>query len=478
MKTEFMVAITQLSAEKNLSVDLVLSAVESALVSAYRKNSFAPDQDITVKISPSTGGVKVSLRKIVVETVENPNTEIKQSDARKIDRNARVGDVISIEATPPDAGRIAIQTARQVILQRLHEAEHHAIFEEFTVREGEVVTGMIQRITPDNLYVDLGKAEGILPKSEQVHSERYRMGQRLKFYLMEVSKTQRGPQIILSRAHRNLLRKLFELEVPEIHTGAVEIKAVAREAGYRSKVAVAARQEGIDPVGCCVGLRGIRIQNIVNELNDEKIDVVQWAEDPRVFIANALSPAQVTGVELNEGDVTAMVVVPDKQLSLAIGKDGQNARLAAKLTGWRIDIKSLSAYEKEKAEIAAKEAPAAEAEEKPVEKKAKVKAKKARAVAAESESAIVQETPATEEVPQTVPEPQPVSFNDIELVLTKGKLKHEEPVSSQIRFAEDILPSKAASKKKKTKEFDAKEKGKSKKIKGKQSDYETEEYAE
>jgi N utilization substance protein A len=484
MKTEFMVAITQLSAEKNLSVDLVLSAVESALVSAYRKNSFAPDQDIVVKISPNTGGVKVYLRKNVVENVENPNTEIKQADARKLDRNARVGDVVSMEATPPDAGRIAIQTARQVILQRLHEAEHHAIFEEFTVREGEVVTGMVQRITPDQLYVDLGKAEGILPKPEQVHNERYRVGQRLKFYLMEVSKAQRGPQIILSRAHRNLLRKLFELEVPEIHGGAVEIKAVAREAGFRSKVAVAARQDGIDPVGCCVGLRGIRIQNIVNELHDEKIDVMQWSENPKVFIANALSPAQVSHVELNEDETTAMVVVPDKQLSLAIGKDGQNARLAAKLTGWRIDIKSLSVYEKEKAELAALEAPPAEPEEKPTEEKIPVKAtktRKSRAAKAEPEILIPKEAAGEEEaekVKEEVVQPQPVSFSDFELVLTKGKSKQEEPETTQIRFAEDILPAKAAARKKKKKDLDAKEKGKTKKLKGKQPDYDREEYAE
>ena len=212
-----------------------------------------------------------------------------------IDKNAKIGDTISIEATPPNAGRIAAQTARQVILQRLHEAEHHAIYEEFTCKEGDVLTGVIQRITSDQIYVDLGKAEAILLPGEQVHSERYRVGQRLKFYLLEVVKAARGPQILISRSHRNLLRRLFELEVPEIHSGIVELKSVAREAGHRSKVAVAARQDGIDPVGCCVGLRGIRIQNIVNELNDEKIDVVQWVDDPKVYISNALSPAQVSG---------------------------------------------------------------------------------------------------------------------------------------------------------------------------------------
>ena len=305
MKTEFMVAITQLSAEKNLPREVVLAAVESALISAYRKDTFAPNQNLAVKINPNTGGVKVYVKKAVVEKITDPVNELTLAEAHKIDKNARIGDTLSIEATPPNAGRIAAQTARQVILQRLHEAEHHAIYEEFTCREGDVVTGMIQRITPDTIYIDLGKAEAILPPAEQIHNERYRIGQRLKFYLLEVSKTTKGPQIIVSRSHRNLLRKLLELEVPEIHSGAVELKSVAREPGYRSKVAVAARQEGIDPVGCCVGLRGIRIQNIVTELNGEKIDVIQWVDDPKLLIANALSPAQVTSVELNEAESTA-----------------------------------------------------------------------------------------------------------------------------------------------------------------------------
>jgi len=491
MKTEFMVAITQLAAEKNLSVDLVLSAVESALVSAYKKNSFAPEQDIVVKMNPNTGIVKVYVKKAVVEKVATPTIEIKLTEAKKVDKNARVGDVINIENTPPDAGRIAIQTARQVILQRLHEAEHHAIFEEFTVREGEVVTGMIQRITPDNIHVDLGKAEAIMPIPEQVHNERYRVGQRMKFYLLEVSKTARGPQIIISRSHRNLLKRLLEMEVPEIHSGVVEIKAVAREAGHRSKVAVAARQEGIDPVGCCVGLRGIRIQNIVNELNDERIDVVQWAEDPKVFIGSALSPAQVSSVELNQEDGTAMVVVPDKQLSLAIGKDGQNARLAAKLTGWRIDIKSVSAAEKEKAALAAKEEAEAPA---PVEKKKKTK-KEAKAEVVEeavskpveevkeeeikeTEEAIAEleelEEEEEEEEEEEVEELKPVStLSDLNLVFSS--IKGKEQAGTQIRFAEDILPGKGGARKKSKKDLEIKEKNKAKKTKGKHTEYRSEE---
>ncbi len=429
MKSEFMVAITQLSAEKNLSREVVLAAVESALISAYRKDSFAPNQNLAVKINPNTGGVKVYVKKTVAEKVADAVNEITLAAAHKIDKNARIGDTLTIEATPPNAGRIAAQTARQVILQRLHEAEHHAIYEEFTGRESDIVTGMIQRITPDNIYIDLGKAEAILPPAEQIHNERYRVGQRLKLYLMGVTKSPKGPQIIVSRSHRELLRKLLELEVPEIHSGAVGLKALAREPGYRSKVAVAARQEGIDPVGCCVGLRGIRIQNIVNELNGEKIDVILWVDDPKVLIANALSPAQVTSVELNEAETTALVGVPDKQLSLAIGKEGQNARLAAKLTGWRIDIKSASALE---AERAAKEA------------KAEAERAAAEPVA---ELAMEEEAESVEPVEETK-ETEPLPITDIKLVLTSSKKETGETGAPTIRFAEDILPGKAAAAKK------------------------------
>lgn len=434
MKSEFMVAITQLSAEKNLTREVVLSAVESALISAYRKDSFAPNQNLAVKINPNTGGVRVYVKKTVVDEVTDPVNELTLAEARKVDKNARTGDTLTIEATPPNAGRIAAQTARQVILQRLHEAEHHAIYEEFTGREGDIVTGMIQRITPDNIHVDLGKAEAILPPAEQIHNERYRIGQRLKFYLVEVSKNPKGPQIILSRSHRNLLRKLLELEVPEIHSGAVELKAIAREPGYRSKVAVAARQEGIDPVGCCVGLRGIRIQNIVTELNGEKIDVIQWIDDPKLLISNALSPAQVVSVELNESETTAVVVVPDKQLSLAIGKEGQNARLAAKLTGWRIDIKSSSASEAERAAAMPKEIV--------------TKAKTEIATPAEQPELIIEGEPAPAELAEEIKEAEPIPITDFKLVLT-SQTQEKEEVAPLLRFAEDILPSKAALAKKK-----------------------------
>lgn len=420
MKTEFMVAIRQLSTEKNLPREAVLAALELALASAYKKDSFAPGQDISVRINPNTGEVKVYLRKTVVETPRDQRNEISLADAQKIKKDVQIGDVIEIESTPRNAGRIAAQTAKQVMLQRLHEAERHAIYEEFIGREGDIVTGVVQRIDQKQVYVDLGRVEAVLPVGEQVRNERYRAGQRLKFYLLEVARAGKGPQIVLSRSHRNLLRRLLEMEIPEIYNGVVEIKSVAREAGYRSKVAVAARQESVDPVGCCVGLRGIRIQNIVKELNGEKIDVVQWNPDPAVFIANALSPAQVLSVEFNEAEGAAVVVVPDKQLSLAIGKEGQNARLAAKLTGWRIDIKSASVVEKEKLEAAALAGVVSSATE-------------------EGEETIVAESPVPDLVTESVSEETPVPVAAGELVLPSEVLVEVPIEKGPIRFAEEIL---------------------------------------
>jgi len=345
MKSDFMLAITQLSAEKNLSKEVVLAAVEAALVSAYRKESFAPNQNIQAKIDPQTGRVKVSAEKTVVEKVEDSRKEITLAEAKKIQPGIQMGEPVMVEATPHDAGRIAAQTAKQVILQRLHEAENTAIVDEYAGKAGDIVSGVIQRVEPKQIIVDLGRAEAVMPLQEQVHTERYRPGQRIRAYLVEVAKGIKGPLVILSRSHPGLLRRLFEMEIPEIYSGMVEIKSVAREAGARSKVAVSARQSGIDPVGCCVGLRGIRIQNIVSELNGEKIDVVAWNADPAVFIASGLSPAQVARVIVSQTDKAAIAVIPDRQQSLAIGKEGQNVRLAVKLTGWRIDIKSISDYE-------------------------------------------------------------------------------------------------------------------------------------
>jgi len=348
MKSDFLIAITQLSAEKNLPKEVVLGAVEAALVSAYRKDNFSPTQNITAKINPNNGSVTVWAGKLVVDKVTDPKAEISLKDARKINPGAKLEDEVVVEATPHNAGRIAAQTAKQVILQRLHEAEHSAIYEEYANKEGDIITGVVHRVEPKQVLVELGRSEAVMPLSEQVPNERYRVGQRLRVYLVEVMRTPKGPRVLVSRSHPNLLKRLFELEVPEVYNGMVEIKGIAREGGYRSKISVAAKQEGVDPVGCCVGLRGIRIQNVVNELGGEKIDVVSWHEDPKANISDALSPAQVLRVELDPDDEVAVVVVPDRQLSLAIGKEGQNVRLAAKLTGWRIDIKSASQAEEER----------------------------------------------------------------------------------------------------------------------------------
>ncbi len=438
MKSDFILAITQLSAEKNLPKEVVIAAVEAALVSAYRKDAFLPTQNLSVKISPVTGKVQVWAEKQVVEKVSDDRAEISLAEARRIKPDAEVGQTLMVEATPANAGRIAAQTAKQVILQRLHEAEHSAIIEEFAGREGQVVSGLVQRIEPRQILVDLGRTEAVLPVTEQVPGERYRVGQRLKVDIVEVAKTPKGPRVVVSRTHPDLVRRLFEVEVPEIHAGVVEVKSIAREAGSRSKVAVAAKQEGVDPVGCCVGLRGIRIQNIVSELNGEKIDVVAWSPDPATFIANALNPAQIISVEVNRGEGVATVVVPDRQLSLAIGKEGQNVRLAAKLTGWRIDIKSASVVEASRAAAEAEKAAAA------AEKAA---AEEQPAAAEETPVIVAEEAPVAETPGQPVAEPEPVAV---------GRAAPQPGV--RLRFAEDILsPAKAEVKKKKKKKAGGKE---------------------
>ena len=341
MKSEFLVAISQLAAEKNLPREKVFEAVETALAAAYKKDNY-PGAAISVKINPETGMMRAFAHWNVVEEVENPDEEVTLQQARKLKPDARIGETVADEIEIKNAGRIQAQTAKQVVLQRLRETEREAVYEEYSGKEGDIISGVIQRLEGRNAILDLGKTEALLPGSEQVRVEHYRAGQRVKVLLLRVDKAVKGPQVIVSRAHRDLIRRLFELEVPEIHRGTVEIKSIAREPGFRSKVAVWSRQDGVDPVGACVGLRGIRIQNVVNELGGERIDVVQWDPDPNRFVAHALSPARVVAVETDEETNTATVVVPDQQLSLAIGKEGQNARLAAKLTGWRIDIKSES----------------------------------------------------------------------------------------------------------------------------------------
>jgi N utilization substance protein A len=409
MKTELKAAITQLSAERNLPRETVLSALESALASAYRKSTSALEQDVLVKVDPESGEINFYVQKAIVEAIANPDREISLKEARKLRATAQLGDVINIECTPKNIGRIAVQAAKQVVLQRLREAEHRVVYEEFTDREGKIVSGIIQFTEARRIYVRLNKIEAILPANEQVPNEHYYRGQRLKFYLVEMAQREKEPEIIVSRSHPNLIRGLFELEIPEIHSGIVELKALAREAGHRTKVAVATMQENVDPVGSCLGPRGIRLQSIINELNGEKIDVIQWHADPGVFIANALSPAQVANIMIAEEKNIATVVVPDKQLSLAIGKEGQNARLAAKLTGWRIDIKSVSAIEAEKAVVQEREI---------VEKLVSREVKERKPPKAE---------PAEEIEEESV---------DIPAIL---EAPSEKPGEKQIRFAEDLL---------------------------------------
>ena len=359
MKSDFLIALTQLAAERNLPREIVLSAIEAALASAYRKDAIAAGQNISVKLDPGSGDVTVNILKTVVAEVTDPVTEIIIDEARQIKADAQVGEAISTQRIPHSAGRIAAQTAKQVVVQRLREAERDLVFQEFTDRVGEVFSVTVQRIEPRHVVVDMIRGEAILPQSEQMPNERYRQGQKFKVLLRSVERTPRGTELIVSRADRDFLRRLFEMEVPEIYNGAVEMVAVAREAGSRSKVAVRARQDGVDPVGSCVGLRGVRIQNIVNELQGEKIDVLEWHRDISRFIANGLNPAQVLRVELDPDTQSAIAVVPDRQLSLAIGKEGQNARLAAKLTAWSVDIKSSTEAEalaRERARIAAEAA--------------------------------------------------------------------------------------------------------------------------
>jgi len=340
MKSDFIIALTQLAAERNLPREIVFSAIEAALVSAYRKDSITAGQNISVKLDPGTGDVSVRIVKTIVDEITDPQTEITLTNALKINPDAEIGDTVATDNIPHSAGRIAAQTAKQVVMQRLREAERDLVYEEFAEKEGDVFSVTIQRIEPRQIIVELGRAEAVMPISEQIQTERYRVGTRLKILLQAVIRSSKGPEIIVSRTDSLLMRRLFEMEVPEIYSGAVEIMGIAREAGSRSKVAVRATQDGIDPVGSCVGLRGIRIQNIVNELQGEKIDVIEWSKDPGILVANALSPSKVMRVELISEAETARAVVPERQLSLAIGKDGQNARLAAKLTGWKVDIRS------------------------------------------------------------------------------------------------------------------------------------------
>ena len=339
VSSELLDALTELEQQKGISRDVLIEAIEAALVTAYKRN-FNQAQNVRVDINLATGTMIVYSRKDVVEEVADDRMQISLEDAQIINPHYAVGDVVEEEVTPRNFGRIAAQTAKQVVTQRVREAERGLIYEEYVDREDDIVNGIVERLDARNIYVGLGKVEAVLPANEQIQTETFRPHERIKVYITKVERTTRGPQVFVSRTHPGLLRRLFEMEVPEIFEGIVEIKSIAREAGDRSKISVFAHNDDVDPVGSCVGAKGARVQTIVNELSGEKIDIVEWSEDPVVFVANALSPSKVIDVQINEEEKSTTVVVPDYQLSLAIGKRGQNARLAAKLTGWKIDIKS------------------------------------------------------------------------------------------------------------------------------------------
>jgi N utilization substance protein A len=343
MKNELLDAIAQIEREKGISAETLIDSIEAALITAYKKN-FGSNQNVRIDINRETGEFKVVEVIDVVAEYSEENGEMLLEDAKMLDEKYEAGDVIENEVTPRDFGRISALAAKQVVVQRIREAERDVIFDAFVSRESEIVTGIVQRINKGIIHVDLGKAEAILMPNEQIHSETYKQGDRIKAYITEVKKTSKAPQIYVSRTHIGLVKRLFELEVPEIHDGVVEIRSISREAGSRSKIAVYSTDEHIDPVGACVGQKGSRVQNVVDELSGEKIDIVEWSDEPEIFITNALSPSKVESVHIHEDNHSATVVVPDYQLSLAIGREGQNARLAAKLTNWKIDIKSVTQY--------------------------------------------------------------------------------------------------------------------------------------
>jgi transcription termination/antitermination protein NusA len=346
MNMDFIDALNEIEREKGISKELLIDAIEAAMISSYKRN-FNTAQNVRVDINRQTGLIKVYARKNVTEEVLDPRLEISLHAAREINLNYQLDDIVEIEVTPRDFGRIAAQTAKQVVTQRIREAERGLIYNAFIDKEEDIVTGILQRQDPRNIYVDLGKVEAVLPLSELMPTDKFKQGDRIKAYITKVENTTKGPQIILSRTHPGLLKRLFELEVPEIFDGVVEIRSVAREAGFRSKIAVHSKNSEVDPVGSCVGPKGMRVQTIVGELRGEKIDIVRWMESVEEYVANALSPSKVIEVQVFEAEKMARVIVPDYQLSLAIGIKGQNARLAAKLTGWKIDIKSETQAEQE-----------------------------------------------------------------------------------------------------------------------------------
>ena len=443
MKSDFMMALNQLSAERGLRKELVLDKVEVALATAFRRDRVAGSQNLTVKLNPNTGDISIFPLRSVVEEIEDPETQIALIDALRIEPSAEIGSEISeAQEVSYDTSRISAQTARQVLMQGLREAEREKIFEEYSAYQGEIISGSVESIEKGpTVFINLNphqaqsqnRARGVMRPDNQVGSERYRKNQSLKVLLVEVQQTTRGPEVVVSRAHRDLLRRLMEAEVPEIGNGTVEIRAIARDPGVRSKVAVSSHQDGVDPVGSCIGLRGNRIQSVVNELQGEKIDVIEWDPNPRVLIGRALSPADVGGVDLDPDENTAYVVVPESQMSLAIGRDGQNARLAARLSGWRLDIKNVEQWEALRSARAAEAARIAAAQAEAAEEAARLAAAEAEAAAA----AAAVEAPAP-----VAPEPEPVELAPVaEVVAEAEALLEASPISETVQAEiESLVP--------------------------------------
>ncbi len=361
MQNQFLSAIEQICEEKGISKDMVLGAIEAAIIAAYKKDFGDKEQEVRVELDPNNGDATIFVTKEVVENVEDDMIQVSIADAKKIKKDAKLGDFIEFRQDDKEFGRVAAQTAKQVILQRIREAERDVVFSEFSDKEGLIINATVQRFENGNAYIDLGKATGVMFPNDQIPNEKYYTGQRVKVYVVRVEQTNRGPQIVVSRSHPDMVRRLFEMEVPEIASGAVEIAGIAREAGARTKIAVKSNVEGVDPVGTFVGGRGTRVQAVMGELGEEKIDIISYSDDPAEYITNALSPTKVISVKIDEENKKALVKVPEDQLSLAIGKSGQNVRLAAKLTGWNVDIDG--------ADDAGIEQTAKEVEEKPAKPK-------------------------------------------------------------------------------------------------------------
>lgn len=338
MQNQFLSAIEQICEEKGISKDMVLEAIEAAIIAAYKKDFGDKEQEVRVELDPNNGDATIFITKEAVESVEDPMVQVSLADAQKIKKAAKLGDFLEFKEDNKEFGRVAAQTAKQVILQRIREAERDVVFSEYSGKEGNIINATVQRFENGNVYIDLGKATGVMFPSDQIPNEKYYPGQRVKVYVVRVEQTNRGPQIVVSRSHPDMVRRLFEMEVPEIASGTVEIAGIAREAGARTKIAVKSLAEGVDPVGTFVGGRGTRVQAVMGELGEEKIDIINFSEDPAEYITNALSPTKVISVKIDDENKKALVKVPEDQLSLAIGKSGQNVRLAAKLTGWNVDI--------------------------------------------------------------------------------------------------------------------------------------------